>query len=120
MAAILVPSKYKSALVGKVVLFVPPLLMGSVPESVVSERQLPPMEKQPFKRSTPLPKVEEAVVERMLRRSVVRPRPKVEVAVPATFRSPLMVVEPVLEIEKSVEVAKAEVEEPMANTVFVL
>jgi hypothetical protein len=77
----------------------------------------PLMEKQPPPRTMPLAKVDEAVEETMLRTSAWRPFAKVEVAVPATFRSPLMVVLPVLSTWKSVVVAKEAVEEPMRKSV---
>ena len=68
----------------------------------------------------PFAKVEVAEEETMLSTSACTPFPKVEVAVPPTFRSPEMVVEPVLEMVKRVEVAKAAVEEPMAKRVVAL
>ena len=75
------------------------------------------MAKHPVAISIPLAKVEEAVVEMMFSASACIPFPNVEVALPPTFRMPLMVVLPVLEIEKSVEVANADVDEPIAKSV---
>jgi hypothetical protein len=79
----------------------------SVEEAVVSTMHSPFTAKQPPERSMPLANVELAAVPVMLRYGVERPEWMVEVAEPATLRTPEMVVLPVLEMEKRVLVVVA-------------
>ena len=121
MPTIEVPLNERIDELESVVELVPPLRIGSVPVTCVPrftcpERlpnpiQLLAIAKQPAAILTPWLKVEVAVPV-WLKLRTERPLPKVELAVPPTLSTPAIVVEPVLEMVKKVEVAKLLVVDP--------